>query len=96
MDPVCFNCKKPLPFALGGKVSRNEECLSCRSDVRCCYNCKHYDPNSYNECRENQADRALEKNRANYCDYFALGVSGVKSTDTSKEDTLKKLNDLFK
>lgn len=97
MEPNCFNCKKALPFPLGSKVSRNEECPSCRSDVRCCYNCRHFDPKSYNECRENQAERVVAKDRANYCDYFALGdgaSAGIAASN--KQDALKKLNDLFK
>ena len=96
MGATCFNCKNPLPFNLGTKVSRNEECPNCRRDVRCCYNCMHYDKNSYNECHEPQADRVVEKDRSNFCDYFAFGTGSLIGGGQSKDDVYKKLNDLFK
>ena len=96
MAPICFNCKNPLPFAVGAKVGRKEECSQCRSDIHCCLNCVFYDPHSYNECREPQADRVLEKNRSNFCDYFALSGSSGTTVAQNKNDILKKLDDLFK
>ena len=33
-------------------------------------NCAFYSETSYNECKESQADRVLDKEKANYCDYF--------------------------
>lgn len=60
-----------------------------------CFNCKFYDKGSYNECREPQAERVVEKSKANFCDYFVLvGASG--DTQETKDEALQKLNDLFK
>jgi hypothetical protein len=56
--------------------------------------CAFYDTNSYNECREPAADRTLEKEKANFCDYYKLGTSSDKNTE--KEDALSKANALFK
>jgi len=64
--------------------------------VRVCYNCKNYDTKAYNECREVQADRVVDKAKANFCDYFSLGGQNNPGSAGSKEDALKKLNDLFK
>jgi len=33
-------------------------------------NCSLYDAAVYNACRESQADRCVEKNKANFCVYF--------------------------
>ena len=96
MAPLCFNCKKPLPFPSGAKVGRKEECPQCRSDVHCCLNCIFYDIKSYNECREPQADRVVEKNRSNFCDYFSLSGGSGAASAPSKDDIFKKLDDLFK
>lgn len=96
MTPLCFNCKNPLPFPAGTKVGRKEECLKCHSDVHCCQNCNFYDHKSYNECREPQADRVVEKDRSNFCDYFSLSGSSDFVSAPSKSDILKKLDDLFK
>ncbi len=96
--PLCFHCGKELDLA-PGKAGRGDTCPNCRSDVRVCFNCRHYDANSYNECAEPMAERVVEKNRSNFCDYFVLeglnktaGKGGAKS----KEDLLKSLDALFK
>ena len=93
--PLCFNCGKPLDVP-DGPVGRGESCPNCGTDVRCCKNCAHYDERSYNECREPVAERVVDKDRSNFCDYYSLaGGSGVASGE-SKDDVLKKLDDLFK
>lgn len=62
-----------------------------------CRNCAHHDTSAYNECREPQADRVLEKERSNFCDYFTprsgqAGRSGGLDTGAY----VKGLDDLFK
>lgn len=78
----CFSCQTELTFV--GTVGFREECSKCKSDVRVCKNCEHYDSKIYNECKESQADRILEKNRSNRCDYFrprtGAGSSAAKTT----------------
>ncbi len=93
MSAICFSCKKTLN--LGSEIGRREECPHCRADVHVCMNCHFYDRNSYNECREPQADVVKEKDRANFCDYFQMssksGVSG-----SSKDDLKAQAEALFK
>ena len=79
-----------------GAVARSETCAKCNADVKVCYNCKHYDPKSYNECRESMAERVLDKGRRNFCDYFSIGSNSFAGKSTAKQDVLKKLDDLFK
>lgn len=76
---ICFSCNKELTFS--GLIGRREECPHCRADVHVCKNCEHYDPKVYNECRETAADVVREKDRANFCDYFAPRKGGVASID---------------
>ncbi|MFQ5466425.1 MAG: hypothetical protein ACE5EI_10890 [Thermodesulfobacteriota bacterium] len=76
---TCFNCGRTLDFA--GKPGRGDECPGCGAALKCCVNCRFYDPYSYNECSEPQADRVLEKDRANYCEYFEFRESGGGSGD---------------
>ena len=96
----CYKCKNVLPYTAGEIVGRSADCSVCRASIRCCYNCKFYDTRSYNECSEPQAERVVDKTKANFCDYFTLGSSpnGLNSETQSKEkeEALKKLNDLFK
>lgn len=94
----CHRCGAELSYAVGSDPGRSAECDGCRTDARVCLNCLHYDKSAYNECREPQAERVVDKDRRNFCDYFSLRAadgSTVKSAP-SKDDILKKLDDLFK
>ena len=66
----CFSCGAQLDTL--DKPGRADTCLVCNADLHCCCNCEFYDPGSYNDCRETQAERVLEKDRSNFCDYFAF------------------------
>lgn len=72
-----------------------EECPQCKSDVRVCKNCDHYDPKIYNECKETQADRILEKERSNRCDFYRPRSSG-SSAAKAAEDLKAAAEALFK
>ena len=94
----CFNCGNILnEYSSNSKPGRSDTCSKCCADVRCCFNCNFYDKSSYNECKETQAERVLDKNRSNFCDYFSLstGITAVSESD-ARQEVLKKLNDLFK
>lgn len=93
---VCFSCGAELSLPQG-PVSRNAECQKCGADVRVCLNCKHHDRSAYNECREPQAERVLDKDRRNQCDFFSLRQDGsAKKGADPAADARKKLDDLFK
>lgn len=93
MEIQCFQCHEKL--IVPEPVSRKEECPKCKVDVRCCRNCVFYDPKVYNECRETQADRTLEKERANLCDFFSPVKSRMALVD-EKEKALSAAEALFK
>ncbi|MCB0344369.1 MAG: hypothetical protein KDD66_04605 [Bdellovibrionales bacterium] len=93
--PLCFQCGGSLDNIIA-PVARSETCPHCGSDVRVCKNCRHYDEKAYNECSEPQAERVLEKNRSNFCDYFSFTGGSAAAGGTSKEDVMKQLDDLFK
>lgn len=91
----CYKCGKELGSE--GVVGRRDTCPFCGSDLHVCRNCRFYDPGSYNDCREPQAERVVEKDRSNFCDYFEF--SGSASGDTAQQGELDpkgKLEDLFK
>lgn len=88
----CFSCKKEIQVQ--GLIGRRDEC-ECGADLHCCKNCAHYDPRAYNECKEPQADRILEKERANFCDHFTPG--NLSGDDKAQKDKLKNAAEaLFK
>lgn len=90
---ICFHCKKEVKIE--GTVGRREECPHCRSDLHVCMNCSFYDRGSYNECREPQADRVQEKERANFCDYFQAAQKG-NSVEDQKAKQRALAESLFK
>jgi hypothetical protein len=65
---VCHGCGRSEPF--DGPVPRAAACDGCSADLRVCLNCTHYDRGSYNDCREPSAERVVEKDKSNFCDYF--------------------------
>lgn len=79
-DPVCHSCGKNLGLDRGAKIGRGECCEHCGADVRVCKNCTHYNPKAYNECKETQAERVLEKAKSNFCDYFFLDLPAYLGT----------------
>lgn len=94
MKTKCYHCQAELNLVSGSDIGRSEECPKCTTSLRCCRMCGFYDKNSYNECSEPMAERILDKEKANFCDYFKLGDK--TSTISAKEDALAKANALFK
>lgn len=94
MGIKCYKCQSDTGLNAGASISRSEDCNSCSTDLRCCRMCEFYDIKSYNECRESSADRILEKEKANFCDYFKLGSPGSAGAD--KNDVMAQANALFK
>lgn len=85
----CWNCSTQLsPLDYG----RADTCSKCGKDTKVCKNCAFYDPNYNNECKETQADRVVEKERSNFCDYFrphSLSSDGKLSAGPPSRDALK-------
>ena len=66
-----------LPF------SRYEECGKCRADLHACLGCRHYDPAAADACREDRADFTLDKDRANFCDFFTVHTKAYRPHDNA-------------
>lgn len=56
--------------------------------------CQFHDPSAYNECREPMANRILDKEKANFCEFYKLKTDN--SMQSQQEDLLAKANSLFK
>jgi hypothetical protein len=95
MASKCYRCSKELSESFKIMVSRSDSCPHCMADIRSCKMCSFYDPKSYNECRESNADRITEKEKANFCDYFKFGP-GTDDADKARLDALAKAAALFK
>ena len=95
-DFVCHLCGATLD--VHEPIPRDAECPSCRNDVRCCRNCRHYDERYNNSCTETQADPVPEKTRRNFCEffYFSREPFPAAAAGTKREsDARSKLDSLF-
>ena len=91
----CWNCGAGLESADYG---RENSCLSCGKPTRVCRNCRWYRTGRPNECEEPMAERVLDKERANYCEYFEPTRDAHREPDgaPSPEDLREAAEDLFK
>ena len=95
IDMTCWKCgaklkNRLLPF------SRYEECTLCKADLHVCLTCRHYNPLINDSCREDRAEFVLDKDKANFCDYFKVNTHAYKRKDMSEAQMAKrKLTELF-
>jgi hypothetical protein len=89
----CFHCGRPI--MVQERVGFHETCPSCERPAHVCRNCAHHDPAYNNQCRENQAERVVAKDRANFCEYFTPGRGNAKEIATNTNPR-SKLDALFK
>ena len=66
---VCWSCKEEIE--VGDKVTRQDECPSCGTPIKCCFNCLHYNKEAFHQCNESAvAEWVRYKEKANFCEYF--------------------------
>jgi hypothetical protein len=88
----CWHCGADLTVLDYGRA---DTCGKCGKHTRVCRNCKFYDKDAHNECHENQAERVVDKERSNFCDYFKPKKGG--GTGAPTKEMLKAAADaLFK
>ncbi len=97
---LCWSCGKPT--GITNRVMRSDSCPHCRSDLRCCRGCRHFDPTRRFQCKEPIEANIPMKEKSNLCDFFqfrdAMKIGGkvVRSeTVDSKETRKKRFDDLF-
>jgi hypothetical protein len=91
---TCHACNKKLSGDL--KAGRKDACPFCGADLRCCLNCRFYDPAASKQCRETVTELVREKAKANFCDYFVFVENRTAGTDAGAAQARAALNDLFK
>ena len=87
----CYKCNRQVTLSTNQKVSFRDSCLNCKSDLHSCKNCHFHDPKLNNECSENQAEKVLDREKNNRCEYFRFRVE-----NNSSAGGIDKLKDLFK
>ena len=69
MIGTCHRCGGRIEVA--ERIGRRDACPQCGSDLHCCRHCRFYAPGHHNDCLETQAERQVDKEAGNFCEYFA-------------------------
>ncbi len=88
----CHKCR--LQWQIEPPIARREECPKCKSDAKCCLNCRWYDAGVHHECREEQAEWVKEKTQGNFCGWFEP-FSGPSAAAEEQAKAQSKLAALF-
>ncbi|NKB32083.1 MAG: hypothetical protein GKR91_03200 [Pseudomonadales bacterium] len=95
IDMQCWKCGTELKNLLL-PFSRYEECSSCKADLHACVACKNYNPSISDACNEDRADFILDKDKANFCDYFRANTRAFQKQDNTEAEVARaKLAELF-
>lgn len=91
---ICHHCYRELPAE--GKIGRDDVCPHCRSDVKCCLNCRFYNERAHNKCDEPVAEFVGLRDRSNFCEFFELNRSATAADHNRQERARTAFDDLFK
>ncbi|NQZ95129.1 MAG: hypothetical protein HRU01_01345 [Myxococcales bacterium] len=92
----CFSCDAEIELGTAERVGFRDTCDACSADLHVCRNCRHHDPNAYNECRESSAERVAERERGNRCEYFSPGDAAGGAAAAAASKSRSDLEALFK
>ena len=90
----CWHCGREIDTR--ERVGFRAECPGCDRPLHVCRNCEFYDPTCHNECRETQAERVVDKDRANFCEYFAPAGANRAASRGTGSPARSQLDALFK
>ena len=94
-DLSCWNCGYsindiPLP------ISRHSQCSHCFNELHCCRLCKNHDPEQTTACFDERAETPVQKENANFCDYFQPAMNVSIANNIQKSSSSKsQLESLF-
>ncbi len=80
----CHHCRNELELDKG-KAGFRAECPHCNRALHCCLNCRFHAPGKNNDCAETKADRVVDKDRQNFCEYLEFRDSPVPPASGSDE-----------
>ncbi len=90
----CWNCGADMKASDYGRESN---CLQCGKPTKVCLNCRWYAPSRPNACEEPMADPVMDKQRANFCNFFEPDSERKGGTEQQADaDHLAAAEDLFK
>lgn len=88
----CWQCEGDLGALR--KVGREELCASCAAWIHSCKNCRNWNESS-RSCEEPAAEWVHDRERANFCDFFALPAPGDKGGPSERAGSPKSARAAF-
>jgi len=94
----CWTCANELYFEVkvGIVVGRHDDCPHCGADLKCCKNCKSYDPAVHGSCTEPTAEFIRDRERANFCAHFEFRDRDAPERRDPGDAARARLEALFK
>ena len=91
----CYRCGESLS-ALTPPISRQDMCPACAVHLHVCKMCRHFDESVPGQCREDEAEDVFEKEKPNFCDWFAPNAAAFDpQRKQSDDDARAQLDALF-
>lgn len=84
-DTACYRCGASLAH-LSLPLSRQDECSQCHNYLHVCRMCRHFDPSVPRQCREDDAEEVIDKERLNFCDWYVASDAAFDPRLKSEED----------
>jgi hypothetical protein len=75
----CFRCGASLE-KLSLPLSRRDGCPECHVYLHVCRMCRHFDASVPRMCREDDAEDVSEKEKVNFCEWFAPSADAFDET----------------
>lgn len=91
----CWRCGEGLAD-LSLPLARLDECPACTVPLHVCRMCTRFDAAVVRQCREDDADEVLEKERPNFCDYFSPSADAFDGAVAAADEAARaQLDGLF-
>jgi hypothetical protein len=80
---TCHSCGRQAEVT--PPLGRRDLCPHCEAELRCCRQCRFFDPASSTECREPLAEVPRDKDRANFCELFQPGSPSTLGREPAEQ-----------
>ena len=90
----CWSCGASLD-ELPRPITRHMNCPECFEDLHCCRMCRNYAPDASITCTDERTDPPVNKENANFCDYFRPTNAYRAGSRERQADAKSRLDALF-
>ena len=89
---MCKKCGKPIT---ADSITRSSTCDTCGADLHSCINCVFYAPGNHYDCRETVDELVKDKERANFCGWYAVKREPASAGAGITDEKAAKARDAF-